>query len=411
MRKIVLILLASFFALALQVATHVFVKRDNAYVREGPGSFYPLVVVLQHGNGVDRIDASGNWYKVRLKDQRTGWLAANCLADKEPQGEVIENVSKSWSSARASSTGLAAAIKGFASKYGKGEPGKIDDVFRCAVKGFTSDDVAEFNAPIASFNSKNRGRMQIDDLDLEQPDYDPSFEEQGVGVGIAARLISKGVVADPQLTRYVNLIAATIAQNSKIYDWDFTVFVLDDSSINGFACPGGYVFITYGALKACDDESMLAAIIAHEMAHVIRRHGLQEMTKRLVDIKADVAFGELEEETQENSEVDQEMETMCENSYEIVVHERLLDYELEADKISAILCANAGYDPNGIVRMDAKVAEQLRTDPDIFGDDFSMQKTPNERVDPITSFVGKKFSQSNPGVRMKDRFDSQVSGK
>ncbi len=54
MRKIVLILLASFFALALQVATHVFVKRDNAYVREGPGSFYPLVVVLQHGNGVEQ---------------------------------------------------------------------------------------------------------------------------------------------------------------------------------------------------------------------------------------------------------------------------------------------------------------------------------------------------------------------
>jgi hypothetical protein len=406
MNKLVLVLLA--FAMSFYLTTSLYVKRDNAYVREGPGSFYPLVTVLDRGAKIEQIETNGSWYKVRLENQQVGWIAANCLVDKKPQGEVIEKVSKSWSSAKASRTGLAAAIKGFAKKYGKADPGNVDNVFANSQKDFSASDVIQFNHLLADYHSRNKGKVDIDDLDLDQPDYDPSFEEQGIGVGIAARLISKGIVKDPELVKYVNLIAAVIAKNSKVYDWDFTVFILDDQQINGFACPGGYVFITLGAVKACEDESMLAGIIAHEMAHVIRRHGLQEMTKRLVDIKADQSFNELEEETGDSDEVSSELESMAESSYDIVVHKRLLDYEMEADKISAILCANAGYDPSGIVRMDAKVASMADTNPDMFGSDFSLQNNPMDRYNSIRKFVDKEFSQNNPGARLKERFESEV---
>ncbi len=405
MRKMVLALGA--VALSFYLLTSLYVKRDNAYVREGPGSFYPLVTVLQRGAKIEQLDNNGNWYKVRVQSDQVGWIASNCLVDKQPQGEVIEKVSKSWSSARASSTGLAAAIKGFAQKYGKAEPGNVDDVLKNSQKTFTAIDVTQFNAPLAAYKSGNRGRMDIDDLDLNQPEYDPSFEEQGVGVGIAARVIAKGIVKDPKLVRYVNLIAAVIAQNSKVYDWDFTVYILDDPNINGFACPGGYIFVTLGAVKACEDESMLAGIIAHEMAHVIRRHGLQEMTNRLVDIKSDQAFDELDEEAGQ-SDLDAQLESMAESSYDIVVHKRLMGYELEADKISAILCANAGYDPHGIVRMDSKVASMADTNPDMFGDDFSLQNNPLDRYNSIKKFVDKKFSETNPGAKMEERFQLEI---
>lgn len=405
MSKLVLGLFA--FAVSFYLATSLYVKRDNAYVREGPGSFYPLVTVLDRGARLEQIETNGSWYKVRLESQQEGWIAANCLVDKEPQGEVIEKVSKTWSSAKASETGLAAAIKGFAKKYGKADPGNVDDVFENSQKNFTASDVTQFNGPLADYHSRNKGKVDIDDLDLDQPDYDPSFEEQGIGVGIAARVLSKGIVKDPELVRYVNLIAAVIAQNSKVYDWDFTVFVLNDQQINGFACPGGYIFITLGAVKACEDESMLAGIIAHEMAHVIRRYGLQEMTKRLVDIKADQSFNELEEEAGE-SDVDSELESMAASSYDIVVHKRLLDYEMEADKILAILCANSGYDPSGIVRIDAKVASMADTNPDMFGDDFSLQNNPMDRYNSVKKFVDKKFSETNPGARLKERFESEI---
>jgi predicted Zn-dependent protease len=112
------------------------------------------------------------------------------------------------------------------------------------------------------------------------------------------------------------MIAVALAEQSPAYDWDFTVYILDESTVNGFALPGGYVFITKGALQMCADESEAAAIIAHELVHVIRRHGMQEITKRKVHIKADDAFAELEEETGEKSAEEAEMDELVHQTYE-----------------------------------------------------------------------------------------------
>lgn len=388
----------------------MFVKRNNAYVREGPGSYYPLVVVLQFGASIEKIGASGNWYHVKVPDNKSGWIAANCLSDRQSQAAMLNKISSGWSSARASQSALAAAIKGFAKKYGRVSPGNVDAVFEYSHKNFTNSDLAAFEKPILAYGSSNRGKLDFSDLDFKTPKYDPSMDEQAIGVGIAARLVSRGIITDPALTRYVNMIAATLAQNSDVYNWDFTVFILKDSTIDGFACPGGYIFVTLGAVKACDDESMLAAIIGHEMGHVIRRHGLQEMTKRAVDIKADSAFTELDEETGGASQTDVDLESMARESYDLVVHKRLFKYEKEADEMSAVLCANAGYDPWGIVRMDGKVDAMSRTmNPDIFGADFSLHNDPAERYKLIKEFVEKHFTRESEGARMKARFESEIA--
>lgn len=389
----------------------MFVKRNNAYVREGPGSYYPFVVVLQFGAKIEKIGASGNWYQVKVPDNKSGWIAANCLSNRQSQAAMLNRISSGWSSATASQSALAAAIKGFAKKYGKVGPGNVDAVFEYSHKNFTRSDLSAFERPLVDYGSSNKGKLDFDDLDFKTPQYDPSMDEQAIGVGIAARLVSRGIVTDPVLTRYVNMIAATLAQNSDVYNWDFTVFILQDSTIDGFACPGGYIFVTLGAVRACDDESMLAAIIAHEMGHVIRRHGLQEMTKRAVDIKADSVFTELDEETGGASKTDQDLESMARESYDIVVHKRLFKYEKEADEMSAVLCANAGYDPWGIVRLDAKVDALSRTmNPDIFGADFSLHNDPAQRYKLIREFVEKHFSHDSPGARLKARFEAETAG-
>lgn len=389
----------------------MFVKRNNAYVRQGPGSYYPFVIVLQYGAKIQMLSSSGNWYEVAAPEKKKGWMAANCLSDKESQASMFNKISSGWSSARASESALAAAIKGFAKKYGKVAPGNVDEVLEYSHKNFTAANVAAFEKPIRDYRSSNKGELNFDDLDFKTPQYDPSMDEQAIGVGIAARLVSKGIVNDPVLRRYVNMIAAVLARNSDVYNWDFTVFVLNDSTIDGFACPGGYIFVTLGAVKACDDESMLAGIIAHEMGHVIRRHGLQEMTNRSVDIKADSAFTELDEETGGISPTDEDLESMARESYDVVVHKRLFEYEKEADEMAAVLCANAGYDPWGIVRLDGKVDALSRTSsPDIFGADFSLHNDPAERYKLIKAFVDKNFSQNSPGARMRTRFESETAG-
>ena len=63
MSKLVLGLFA--FAVSFYLATSLYVKRDNAYVREGTGSFYPLVTVLDRGARLEQIETNGSWYKVQ----------------------------------------------------------------------------------------------------------------------------------------------------------------------------------------------------------------------------------------------------------------------------------------------------------------------------------------------------------
>jgi predicted Zn-dependent protease len=205
------------------------------------------------------------------------------------------------------------------------------------------------------------------------------------------------------------MVCATIVQNSALYNADITVLVLNDKTVNAFAVPGGYIFVTLGLVKQCRDESELAGVIAHEIAHVYRRHGLQEMSKRIAGIRADVAFGELEEEVGEPTEEEKEMEALVDQTYEKIVHPRLLSYEIEADRIGAILAANAGYDPFGLVRISERVARVSTETPDIFDADYMLPSDAVKRSKEIRAFAEKTFTTEAPGEQMTRRFAAATS--
>ncbi len=409
MNRYIFLLIVAFAFANVQSQT-MYVKRNNVYVRQGPGSYYPFVVVLQFGAKIEKVGASGEWYRIKVPGGKMGWIAVNCLSKRESQAAMFYRISSSWSSSGASQTALAAAIKGFAKRYGKVGTGDVESVLEYSNETFTASELAAFDRPLADDGSNNKGRMNLSNLNFKTPVYDPSMDEQAIGAGIAARLFSRGIVKNPDLKMYVNMIAAVLAESSEVYNWDFTVFILNDTTLDGFACPGGYIFITLGAVKACDDESMLAAIIAHEMGHVIGRNGLEEMAKREVDISADSVFSELDAETGWHSKTDQDLELMAQDSYDMVVHRRLFKYEKEADEMSAVLCANAGYSPWGIVRLDRKVDMLSRTQsPSIFGADFSLHNDPAERYKLIKKFVDNHFSREMPGAKLKVRFQTELA--
>ena len=197
----------------------------------------------------------------------------------------------------------------------------------------------------------------------------------------------------------MNLICATITANSEIYDEDFTVFILDDNKVNAFALPGGYIFITKGIIQMCHDESELAGVIAHEIGHVIRQHGLEEISKRAANIAADKAFDELDQEVGQTDD-EKDLEEMIESTYDKVLHPRLIKYELEADKVGAVLAANAGYDPFGLVRMCQRMASIPVDQGDIFDATFMAPNGFVERANAIVKFADDQFKKTNPGATM-----------
>jgi predicted Zn-dependent protease len=89
---------------------------------------------------------------------------------------------------------------------------------------------------------------------------------------------SAKVINDPVINEYVNRVAQNIVRHSdsKV---PFTVKVLDDDTVNAFALPGGYFFVQSGLILAADSESELAAVMAHEIAHVAACHAARQQSR------------------------------------------------------------------------------------------------------------------------------------
>jgi predicted Zn-dependent protease len=85
-------------------------------------------------------------------------------------------------------------------------------------------------------------------------------------------------VEDPVITEYVNRVAQNLVIHSdaKI---PFTVKVIDSDEVNAFALPGGFFYVNKGLILAADNEAELAGVMAHEISHVIARHGVENQTK------------------------------------------------------------------------------------------------------------------------------------
>ena len=81
-----------------------------------------------------------------------------------------------------------------------------------------------------------------------------------------------GRIANESLQNYIDSVGQRIARVSHKPYWDYHFVALNHKSINAFTLPGGYVFITKGMLKKLTTEAQLAAILAHEIVHVVARH-------------------------------------------------------------------------------------------------------------------------------------------
>ena len=105
--------------------------------------------------------------------------------------------------------------------------------------------------------------------DMDEP------QEIELGRAITANIGSRyKLLRDPALTRYVAQVGNAVAARSERPDLRYYFAVLDAPEVNAFAAPGGFVFVTRGALALMRDEAMLAGVLGHEVAHVALRHGV-----------------------------------------------------------------------------------------------------------------------------------------
>lgn len=168
-----------------------------------------------------------------------------------------------------------------------------------------------------------------------------SEAETEIGFGIAATVAGRyRVVQDPDLTRYVNLVGLTVAQQSiRPAEIQFHFGVLDTSEVNAFAAPGGYIFVTRGALARMGSESELAGVLAHEVAHVDEAHVLDEIRRSSV-------FASVQDEAQLSGAV---LDQLGEVGGSLLFTGLSREDELEADSLGVLYATASGYRPDGLV--------------------------------------------------------------
>src|SRR5437867_4452203 len=86
------------------------------------------------------------------------------------------------------------------------------------------------------------------------------------------------LIEDPTINEYVNRVGQNLVRNSDA-KVPFTIKVVESDEINAFALPGGFFYVNSGLILAADDESELAAVMSHEIAHVAARHGTRQASK------------------------------------------------------------------------------------------------------------------------------------
>ena len=187
------------------------------------------------------------------------------------------------------------------------------------------------------------------------------MEEEGIGLGIAIRVLGNKMVRDEKKLRYINAIALYLSQFTGAYDIPFRVFLVNQPGYNAGSAPGGFIFVNQDLVGLCQNEAELAGVIAHEMSHIILRHGLKETNERGLKVKLESRFEELETEAGwDESEVGAELSSMALRAYDMLVKPRLQSYEEEADMGAMILLARAGYEPRSVPRVVKAMAQALQ---------------------------------------------------
>jgi len=127
------------------------------------------------------------------------------------------------------------------------------------------------NSDVDNIGSRNINKGSINFFSLEK--------EIQMGRQLAAEIERQvKLLNDTTVNEYVNRVGQNIVRNSDA-KVPFTIKVVESDEINAFALPGGFFYVNSGLILAADDESELAAVMAHEIAHVAARHGTKQASK------------------------------------------------------------------------------------------------------------------------------------
>lgn len=216
-------------------------------------------------------------------------------------------------------------------------------------------------------------------------------EEYYIGRSVSALVLARYPVYENDiLTQYLNRVGSAVAAYSDRPETyaGYHFLILDSPEVNAFAAPGGFVFVTKGLIAQCRDEEMLAAVLAHEVGHVVARHGLKAIKQsRLMDtfklIGSEVAKQYGPADLAQLTDLFQGVLSDIAGQLIERGYDRKLEYE--ADGLAIKFTRATGYNPTGLSDLLKNLAASSKKE----GGKgmFQTHPTPQDRLDRVNQQI------------------------
>lgn len=207
-------------------------------------------------------------------------------------------------------------------------------------------------------------------------------DEIAIGKEVVKDVESQETVLDnATVQNYVDRVGQKLVKVCDRKDIRYTFKVLDSDEINAFACPGGFIYIYKGLIKEMDNEAQLAAVLGHEVGHIVARHAIQTLQAVYgYQILMEVALG---------GKLSKTAQAMVDASAGLILLGYGRENEYDADEMGVLYEKNASYNPNGMIQLFETFKEMEGNPPSSFEKLFSTHPPAQDRIGNANKIINK----------------------
>jgi len=211
-------------------------------------------------------------------------------------------------------------------------------------------------------------------------------EEIRIGGDLAGMILGAApLVNDPAKQHYVNELGMWLAQHSERPNLPWKFGIIESPDFNAMSMPGGYVLITRGVLDRMRNESELAGVLAHEIAHVVKRHHIEALQSSL----RSQAAGDMQKYFGGGGVGGAFATALITAGRGLYLQGLSQDDEYEADRMGVVIAARSGYSPYGLVGVLQTLSGAPATKE--YALEMKTHPSPLERIRRLDAAMGTRF--------------------
>lgn len=207
-------------------------------------------------------------------------------------------------------------------------------------------------------------------------------QEWQLGQQMAAQVNQQvRLVNDPQALAYVRMVGERLHASTPLANRPFDFEIVDDSTVNAFAVPGGHIYVNRGTIAAADKVDMLAGVMAHEISHVVARHVIKQMQQQqTINVVGGILLG-------------QNPGALEQIAAQVIAGGAMARFsradEKQADDMGLDLMNQAGYDPHGMLDLFQKLLAMDQSGNSSVSRFFADHPGTQDRINDISGRISK----------------------